>query len=33
MRSPRFKSILSDSHFWVPLAVLALGILLIAAIH
>jgi len=33
MKVPRLKSILSDSHFWVPLAVLALGIFLLAAVH
>jgi hypothetical protein len=33
MRVSRLKAILSDSHFWVPLAVLGLGILLLAAVH
>jgi len=33
MKTSRFKAILSDSHFWVPLAVLALGLLLLAAVH
>jgi hypothetical protein len=33
MRKSRLKPILSDSHFWVPLAALGLGILLLAALH
>jgi len=33
MRPSRLKSVLSDSHFWVPLAALALGLVLLAAVH
>lgn len=33
MKTSRLKAILSDIHFWVPLAVLVLGILLLTAVH
>lgn len=33
MKASRIKAILSDSHFWVPLMVLALGIWLLAVVR
>lgn len=33
MMSPMWKSILSDSHFWVPLVVLAFGVALLLILH
>jgi hypothetical protein len=30
---PLALSVLTDSHFWVPVVVLALGILLLALLH
>jgi len=32
MRPSIWKAILTDSHFWVPVAILAAGILLLAVI-
>jgi len=33
MRSSMWKSIFRDSHFWVPLVVLAVGVFLLLALH
>jgi hypothetical protein len=33
MKSRMWKSILSDSHFWVPLVVLAIGLGLLLVLH
>jgi len=33
MKSTMWKSILRDSHFWVPLVVLAVGVFLLLALH
>ncbi|MCL5670088.1 MAG: translocated intimin receptor Tir [Acidobacteria bacterium] len=32
-RNSAYKAILSDSHFWVPVAVLVIGILLLALVR
>lgn len=32
MRQPLWKAILTDVHFWLPVAVLALGISLLAVV-
>jgi len=33
MKSTMWRSILGDSHFWVPLVVLAVGVFLLLALH
>jgi hypothetical protein len=33
MRAPTAKAILTDSQFWVPVVVLALGIMLLVYLH
>jgi hypothetical protein len=33
MNMPRLKPILSDIHFWVPLAVFVMGVILLVALH
>ena len=33
MKSMRLKTIFTDSHFWVPAAVLMLGVMLLVGLH
>jgi hypothetical protein len=33
MKPPLLKAIITDIHFWVPVAVLALGLLLLVYLH
>jgi hypothetical protein len=33
MKTPLLKPVLSDSHFWVPLVVFVIGVILLVALH